>query len=120
MNTKALRQLIRVLEEQPKEVQVNLFRWWTDDAGSCPACWAASDSWFIERGFELGEKYHGARMPTFKGMTAFSAITEFFEIPQTLAFHLFHPEDYDVNRLYDKNAVIERIKAVLEEHSDAP
>lgn len=63
---------------------------------ACACGWAATDAWFISRGFVLGGRYK--THPCYGEHYGSEAIEAFFHITAEEALHLFYPAGYDFRK----------------------
>lgn len=110
-----LEQVIRVLEELPREKKFNLRTFMTCGTTACACGWAGVDPWFRRRGFKTekdnlpdgGSITYNVFYREFGGM---DAVREFFDLDIADSHFLF------INSYYQegsKRAVIRRLKSFL-------
>ena len=109
-----LEQVIRVLEELPREKKFNLRTFMICGTTACACGWAGVDPWFRRRGFKT-EKYHSYHGSTpyyvsYRKFSGMDAVREFFGIDFETSIHLFISGAHQDN---SKRAVIRRLKGFL-------
>ncbi len=116
-----LEQVVRVLEELPKEKKFDLNHWSICGTVACAVGWAASDVWFRRRGLGL-EKIWGLfegktqYQPAFKGLDDWEAVEAFFGLGEREAEHLFSAFTY---KRGSKSDVIRRLNAFIRKQKTA-
>ncbi len=113
-----LEQVVRVLEELPKEKKFNLISFMTCGTTACACGWAGTDPWFRRRGFKT-DKYrkssHGYNVfyrekgRIFEGM---EATRKFFGLNFETSSYLFIRSSYENG---SKRVVIRRLKSFIKE-----
>ena len=114
-----LEQVIRVLEELPKEKKFNLRTFMTCGTTACACGWAGTDPWFRRRGFKT-EKYHyhpegPIYYVSYQGSCGMEAVRKFFGLNLATSHHLFIK---DFSQDNSKRATIRRLKSFLKEISN--
>lgn len=109
-----LEQVIRVLEELPKEKKFNIQTFMTCGMTACACGWAGVDPWFRRRGFKT-KKYHSHSGDTlydvsYREFGGMDAVRKFFGIDFGTSSHLFISGFHQGN---SKRAVIQRLKSFL-------
>jgi len=89
-----LEQVIRVLEELPKEKKLDMGQWMTCGTIGCAIGWAASDPWFTRRGLKLVEDWEDQKgkmtyVPVFRDEEDLDAVGAFFGLEWEDATALF-------------------------------
>jgi len=109
-----LEQVIRVLEELPREKKFNLRTFMTCGTTACACGWAGTDPWFRRRGFKTEkEPYHfeGANYSvSYRGFDGMDAVRKFFGVDFATSSFLFVK---DSSRDGSKRAVIRRLRRFL-------
>lgn len=100
-----LLQVVRVLEELPKEKKFDLGTWYECGTVGCACGWAGQDPWFRRRGFRSEKRHRGDIF--FQGIRGYKAAQIFFGILNDDTFHLFSRSEY---KRGSKRDVINRIK----------
>ena len=109
-----LEQVIRVLEELPREKKFNLRSFMTCGTTACACGWAGADPWFRRRGFKT-EKYHSHVGSTLYNVSyqefgGMDAVRKFFGLDFATSYHLFIKDLFQDN---SKRAVIRRLRRFL-------
>ncbi|MGI9295981.1 MAG: hypothetical protein ACR2PS_18515 [Pseudomonadales bacterium] len=113
-----LSQVVRVLEELPREKQLDLTFWFIRGKCKSTACAigeAASDPWFNKQGLKLTrdrvQRYRGMGVtlsPSFAGVRGDDAVDKFFKLEWEETGFLFFPGAYHRGSKHD---VIRRIRS---------
>ena len=108
LHAERLLQVVRVLEELPKEKKFNLSTWLKCGTVGCAVGWAASDPWFTRRGLKM--VYHDWYEPYYKDKYNNDAVCYFFGLTIHDTHGLFYKNSYSEPT---KRNVIRRIKAFV-------
>lgn len=106
-----LQQVVRVLEELPKNAMFDLAVFVDETKCGTVACavgWAAQDTWFKRRGFNLKQFTRTSFVPVFRDMEDWDAVETFFGLDDSDSAFLFCEQFYERGSRYD---VIRRIRA---------
>ena len=93
LHAERLLQVVRVLEELPKEKKFSLSTWLRCGTNGCAVGWAASDPWFTRRGLKM--VYHDWYEPYYKDKYNNDAVCDFFGLDQEQTFDLFYKNSYN-------------------------
>jgi len=111
-----LEQVIRVLEELPREKKFDITTFMVCGTTACACGWAGADPWFRRRGFKT-EKYETLYEYDvfYKHMNGMNAVREFFGLDLTQSHHLFIQSLNNLNKDCSKRGTIRRLKAFIKE-----
>ena len=106
-----LSQVIRVLEELPKEKRFNMGYWMKCGTAGCAIGWAANEPWFTRRGLKLvpNQDWDQHYLPAYRGSEGFCAVGDFFDLDLGGAEELFEGREGNLTR----RQVIANIKRFL-------
>ena len=117
-----LLQVVRVLEDLPKEKKFSIGIWNKCGTVACAVGWAASDPWFNRRGLKIipfteeDDLLHNSqglqKKPVYKNLEEWEAIEVFFNLTDDEAGFLFAEYAYRDSR---KRNVIKRIKKFVKD-----
>ena len=119
LHAERLLQVVRVLDELPKEKKFDLLTWLTCGTVGCAVGWAASDPWFTRRGLKMvycPDAVSGSREyePHYKNEESDDAVRTFFDLDSYEIQELFYKTSYASPT---KRNVIRRIKAFVKDNT---
>ena len=110
LHKERLLQVVRVLEELPKEKRFSLKFWYECKSAACAVGWAAQDPWFVRRGLKLHPGHRN--YPVYSDCHGIEAAQKFFGLKMYQFSELFEAVSYGNPT---KRNVIARIKKFVEE-----
>ena len=115
---KRLEQVVRVLEELPREKRFDLRTWMTCGTTACACGWAGMDPWFWRRGFKTRKVGRTAAYDvSYKSYAGMWGVRLFFGLTPYYGNRLFSRSGY--GRDGSKRAVIRRLKAFVRGQREA-
>ncbi len=109
-----LEQVVRVLEELPREKKFDLRMFMTCGTTACACGWAGTDPWFRRRGFKTEKRQYGYNV-LYREFDGMGAVRKFFGLDLGTSHHLFL---YESGKDGSKRAVIRRLKAFIKRQKE--